>query len=289
MSSTKVETLKVPGATLHCEVGGSGPVLLMIPGAPADAAIFAGLREQLADRYTVVTYDLRGLSRSRLDGPAEEQRMEVLGDDAHRVLAAFANEPAYVLACSGGAMAGFELVAQHPEQVRTLVAHEPPLMEMLPDGPQWRQFYQELYDTYQAAGAGAAMGRFFAMVEGKDGPGADHSAEPSGPPPMPDPSQMTPEMLEMMGRLQANIDFFFKHQLRPATSYVPDVPVLQKAPTRVVVGGGAASKGQPAHNAAAALASKLGTDLIEFPGDHQGFASHSEEFASTLDKTLQSD
>src|SRR6266498_2014134 len=93
----KVDTLKVPGATLYHELRGSGPVLLMIPGGPADASVFTPIASLLADRYAVVTYDTRGNSRSRLDGPPEDQRMEVHSDDAHRLLAALGTEPAYVL------------------------------------------------------------------------------------------------------------------------------------------------------------------------------------------------
>jgi len=77
--ATKSEILKVPGARLYYEVQGSGPVLLMIPGGPTDAGVFAGLAGFLADRYTVVPYDPRGNSRSVLDGPPEDQRMDVHG------------------------------------------------------------------------------------------------------------------------------------------------------------------------------------------------------------------
>ncbi|MGN6175885.1 MAG: alpha/beta fold hydrolase [Streptosporangiaceae bacterium] len=69
MNPIKTGTLKVPGASLYHEIRGSGPVLLLICGGVYDAAGYAGLAQQLADRYTVVTYDRRGNSRSPLDGP----------------------------------------------------------------------------------------------------------------------------------------------------------------------------------------------------------------------------
>ena len=68
MNQSRTDTLKVPGATLHYEVRSAGPVLLFIPGGPADAGVFAPIRSELSDRYTVVTYDPRGLSRSPIDG-----------------------------------------------------------------------------------------------------------------------------------------------------------------------------------------------------------------------------
>jgi hypothetical protein len=106
------------------------------------------------------------------------------------------------------------------------------------------------------------------------------------PPPMPDMSQMTPEMLEMMGRMQANVELFFAHQLRAATRYVPDTDALSNASTRVVIAVGAASAGQAPHEAGVQVAKRLGTDPVEFPGDHQGFATHSEAFAAAVDRVL---
>jgi len=112
MQATRTNTLRVPGAELYFEVRGSGPVLLLICGGVYDAAGYAGLAEQLADRYTVVTYDRRGNSRSPLDGAPEHQRIEVHGDDAHRLLSAVgvtADRPAHVFGNSSGATIGLEL------------------------------------------------------------------------------------------------------------------------------------------------------------------------------------
>ena len=129
-------TLDVPGATLYYERDGTGPVLLLIPGGPADAGIFAALRDVLTDRYTVVPYDPRGNSRSVPDDPSRDQDLDVHGDDAAALLAALGGEPAYVLGSSGGAQIGLNLAARHPERVHTLVAHEPPCDQLLPDAAE---------------------------------------------------------------------------------------------------------------------------------------------------------
>lgn len=100
---TSTHTLDVPGACLHYEVRGSGPVLLLIPGGAAESGMFAGMAPLLADDHTVVTYDPRGLSRSTLDGPARDIHVETQADDAHRLLATIATEPAYVFGNSGRA------------------------------------------------------------------------------------------------------------------------------------------------------------------------------------------
>ena len=122
--TVKSQTLKVPGAQIYYEVYGSGPVLLMIPGGPADAGVFTVLAQCLADRYTCVPYDPRGNSRSLLDGPAKDFHLDLFGDDAAQLLAALGDQPAYVLGSSGGAQIGLNLAARYPERVRTLVADE---------------------------------------------------------------------------------------------------------------------------------------------------------------------
>ncbi|GGK94730.1 putative hydrolase YraK [Planomonospora parontospora subsp. parontospora] len=260
MNDVQIRTLQVPGANLHYEIRGAGPLLLMIPGAPADAGALAGLAAALSTRYTVITYDQRGLSRSPLTGPARDQDVAVFTEDAHRLLTAHGDGPAYVLGNSGGALTALDLVVRHPEQVRALVAHEPPIPEILPDRERWRAVFQNVQDTYHAEGPGAAMQKFLTTIEG----------EPSGPPQMPDFSQMPPEALEMMGRIQGNIDFFLAHVLLPVLRFVPDLFALRSSATRIAVGVGAASPDGVPSRSALALAEHLGTEPIEFPGDHQG-------------------
>src|SRR5215210_310833 len=201
--------LTVPGARLYYEVSGSGPVLLLIPGGTADADGFAPLASFLEEHYTVVRYDPRGISRSRLDGPAEDVAVEVHADDAQRLLMAIGSDPAYVLGSSGGAVIGLALVERHPEVVQTLVAHEPPLLELLPEGSERRKGGREIYDTYLEEGAGAAMEKFMA-VAGMDEPVL--------------PADLSPEtqefMAQQMASMQQNLDFFFAHYLLPITAYV---------------------------------------------------------------------
>ncbi|MBE3016253.1 alpha/beta hydrolase [Microbispora sp. NEAU-D428] len=269
MNDVETRTLPVPGARLHYEVRGTGPLLLMIPGAPADAGALAGLAATLSDRYTVVTYDQRGLSRSTLTGPPADQDVRVFSEDACRLLAALGDEPAYVLGNSGGALTALDLALRHPERVRALVVHEPPIPELLPGREHWRAAFQDVYDTYRDQGAGAAMGKFVATVDGEN----------SAPPAMPDPSRMPPEALETMGRIQGNLDHFLAHVLLPvlrfepdiaALRFEPDIAALRSGPVPVAVGVGAASgDGVPALSARV-LAERLGVEPLVFPGDHQG-------------------
>src|SRR5215207_7693493 len=156
MDRTRVATLKVPGASLHYEVRGDGPLLLIVPGMPADAGLYTVLARRLAAGWTVVTYDPRGMSRSQLDGPAT------------------------VLTDSVSGLVGLQLAATEPEKVRTLVAFEPPVTELLPDRDRWRAFFDDLHDTYRTEGLYPAL-HMFAEGAGLGG----------GEPPDPDPDPET--------------------------------------------------------------------------------------------------
>ena len=274
MNQSRTDTLKVPGAALHYEVCGTGPVLLLIPGGPADAGAFSPIRGEPSDRYTVVTYDPRGLSRSPLDGEPQDTTVQTFADDAHELLAAIGTEPAYVLGSSGGALVGLDLVSRYPEQVRALVAHEPPLTRLLDDADEHARLGREVHDTYRAEGVGPAMGKFLASA-GLDGDPPQPSAGP------------TPEMAEAMARMQGNFDFFLGHMLLPFGDYAPDVSRLRSLPITVAVGE--ASEGQLAYRTAVALAEELGKEPAVFPGGHGGFNSHPNGFARRLDEVFGTD
>jgi clorobiocin biosynthesis protein CloN7 len=271
------EVLAVPGAHLHYQVRGSGPVLLLIPGGVMDAAMFARVVEPLAHRYTVVTYDPRGISSSTLDGPAADVPVDLQADDAHRLLSALTTEPAYVFGNSSGATTGLALVTRHSEQVRVLVAHEPPLIELLPDSAQLLAAIDATRRIYRTEGAGPAWTKYLALAVPSPGSGGG-SGPGGGPPPAPGPAPSA-QMLR-------NVELFLAHMIGPITRYRPDTAALRAASTRIVVGRGTESAGQTAHRAAVALADQLGTAIVDFPGGHGGFAGKPEAFARTLGQVL---
>jgi pimeloyl-ACP methyl ester carboxylesterase len=276
-ATVQAMTLKVPGATLYYEVRGSGPVLLCISGGPTDAGMFTDLAARLADRYTVVTYDQRGHSRSTFDGEPEDIPIAVHADDAALILQAVSTEPAYVYGNSGGGTIGLELVVRHPGLVRALVAHETFLMELLSDGERWRSEFDEIAEIYRTEGVMAAMGRFGAIVE-EGGP--RYSEEMQRTPP-------TPESQEMMGRMVGNFDLFIAHELQLNGGYVPDIGALRNASTRIVSAAGENSGEQAARRSALALAERLGIPATELPGAHGGWGSDPQEFAERLHHVLQ--
>jgi pimeloyl-ACP methyl ester carboxylesterase len=274
---TKTERLKVPGANLYYEVRGSGPVLLLMPGGPADAGAFRRIAGHLDSDFTLVTYDPRGLSHSTLDEPVDDERVvQIFADDVHRLLQATTKEPANLFASSGGAVIALELVARHPEQVRTLVAHEPPSPALQPDPAHERAAMEDIVETYRTSGIGPTMQKFMAQTRIRSAP---------PPPPRGEP---TPEMREAMAQMQRNMDFWFRHYFHAIGAYEPDFATLKVSSTRIVPAVGSDSKGELANDGGLGLAKKLGTKAEVFPGAHGGFESHAEEFAARLREVLRS-
>ena len=272
-SDLVTHTLDVPGARLYYERRGTGPLLLMI-GSPMDSTGFAGLASALAGQYTVVTYDPRGIGSSSRQDAGQDVTPEQQADDVHRLLSVLGGAPAYVFGSSGGAVVGLALVTAHPGQVRTLVAHEPPVVELLPDSAQLRAQIRDIYDTYRADGADKAMAKFMTHA----GLGEASGQEADAPRWEPSPEQMA--------RMRATTEVFLAHLIRPTTRYQPDIEALRTAPTRIVVAAGATSKGQLANRSALALAGRLGTSVVEFPGDHGGFMALPEQFVRVLHQVL---
>ncbi|MFV2119661.1 alpha/beta fold hydrolase [Streptomyces sp. Act-28] len=211
-------TLAVPGARLHFEERGEGPLLLLVAGGNSDAAVFTRLAASLAADHRVVTYDPRGNSRSALDSPPGEQRIEEHVDDAVRLLDHLAGpaEPAHVFgSCSGGLVA-LELAARHPDRVRRTVAHEPPVLAVLPDSRDHLALVDEACETFRRAGPAPAMRVLRALYGGA-------------------PAPTLPEAHD-------NTVFFLAHVVRPAARFVPDLAALAAVADRVAL----AAAGTPA-------------------------------------------
>lgn len=260
---TECGSLRVPGATIHYQVRGAGPVLLIVMGGGGDADAGRRIAEPLSDRFTVVTYDRRGLSRSTLDDPDEHPTIRTHSDDARRLLAEVTDEPAMVFGTSLGAIVALDLVARHPERVRRLVAHEPPLRQLLSDSEQ-----------AEAARIGAAIER------GTRGPeweammrsiAVDHSDREPGVD-IPAPS----------AQAIANSEFFRRRDAPAAHRYVADLDALRRVSPLIVPAVGERSGHAFPHRAARALAEFLGTELAILPGDHAGFATRPTAFAAAL-------
>ena len=285
------DRLAVPGGKLYYEVRGSGPLLLVI-GQPMTSGPFAPLADLLATDHTVVTYDPHGLGQSTVDDRSLTVTAEVEADDVAAIIDALGVGPADVFGNSGGAVAGLALVTQHPDKVRTLIAHEPPLPELLPDAPHIRAAVEDIEDAFHAGGAGAAFGKFVSLVM-HDGPVTEAGVPQATWPPGQDTgnqegqdadaAQGPPAQSE---KQQADDELFFLHMLKPILGYEPDVEALRSGRPRVVIAIGEMSRGEVAGRSTTALAERLGTPAITFPGHHGGFMDDPAGFASTIRDVL---
>lgn len=269
-------TLKVPAGTIYYEVRGAGPTLLIIPGGPQDAGVFTDIADRLADRYTVVTYDPRGNSRSPFDGEPLGLDVDVQADDA-AVLIGAVGAPAYVFGTSGGAQIALNVAARHPEVVRAVLAHEPPSYMLLDDPTEAIAADKLIHDTYLSDGVDAAMGAFFGMN------GLEDEA-PADAPPAFEPS---PEEVETFERVSGNFEYWLAHGMMPLGTYRPDVVILKQGKPAIIVAIGEKSAGQPIEAMSAALAKGLGTEPVAFPGDHMGFGPEAEAFAAAMHRAFE--
>jgi pimeloyl-ACP methyl ester carboxylesterase len=264
MTEPRTHTLDVTGAVLHYDVRSNNsstePVLLLI-GSPMAAAGFGTLAGHFADR-TVVTYDPRGSERSARTDDATETAVEEHADDLHRLISALDAGPVDVFATSGGAVNALALVARHPEQVRILVAHEPPASQELPDREQALAACLDINQTYLRDGFGPAMAKFIALVS-IQGPIPDDFTDQ----PAPNPADFGLPTEDDGSRN----DPLVGQNMMSSNSYRHDFDALRAASTHVVVGVGAESGETLARRAGEAVAERLGTPAVIFPGDHAGF------------------
>jgi pimeloyl-ACP methyl ester carboxylesterase len=258
------------------------PLLFMI-GQPMAASGFTTLASHFPDR-TVVTYDPRGLGRStRKDGRVDSAPM-VQADDVHAVIEALGVGPVEMFGSSGGAVTALALVSAYPNDVTTLVAHEPPLIAVLPDAAAAERARAGVRDAYEAKGSGAGLAAFIAMTMWQGEFTADYFAQPA-----PDPAQFGMPAEDDGSR----DDPLLSDRSWAVSSYRPTVDALVAAPTRIVIAVGEESEGLFTGRTAVATAKLLGQQATVFPSHHGGFlggefgyAGQPEAFARKLHEVL---
>ena len=257
-------TLDVPGAVLTYDVRlndvNTEPVLVLM-ASPMGASGFGTLAGHFSDR-TIVTYDPRGVERSPKMDPLSPSTPDEHAEDVHRIIQAVGGGPVDLFASSGGATNALALVARHPDDVRTLVAHEPPLSALLPDREGALAATRDIHETYQRSGMGPAMAKFITIVMHKGPITADYLDQPP-----PDP-RMFGLPTEDDG---SRDDALLGQNMLSGSRYEPDFDALRAASTRIVIAAGVESDGELAHRGALAVAERLGTEPVIFPSHHAGF------------------
>jgi pimeloyl-ACP methyl ester carboxylesterase len=279
--------LDVPGAKLAYDVrrndSSTEPPLFLI-GSPMGAAGFGTLGGYFADR-TIVTYDPRSSERSTLDEPTKPPTPEEHADDLHRIIGEV-GEPVDLFASSGGAVNALALVARYPNDVRTLVAHEPPLPAVLPDREAAIASARAVHDTYMRRGWGAGMAHFIAVVSHQGEFPDDFSQQPA-----PDPAMFGMPTEDDGSRTDPLLGL----GLLGSIGFEPDFEALKRASTRIVMAAGN-EEGTMANRGAYGVADRLGTTVVVFPSGHGGFLGgeygqngEPEPFAAKLRDVLAKD
>ena len=286
MTEPTTHTLEVPGALLTYDVrpgdSNTAPILVLI-GSPMGAGGFGTLARHFTDR-TVVTYDPRGVERSKKADDTSNSTPDQHADDLHRLISKLGAGPVEMFASSGGAVNALALVAKHPEQVSTLVAHEPPAAQVLPDREHALAACADIHETYLRAGMGPAMAKFIAIVSYEGPIGPDYAGRPApdprtfGLPAQDDGSRNDPLLMQNMVS---------------CTHYQLDFKALKGASTRIVIAVGADGASTLANRAGVAVAARLGKTPVIFPGNHGGFLGGEygqqgdpDAFAATLREVL---
>lgn len=268
-SQVRTEVIAVDGARLHVEVRGKGPAIMLV-GCPMNADAFIPFAEQLASDHMVITTDPRGIKRSNVDDRDLEVTPEILANDYRKILAHLGVESVAMFGSSGGAVAALAFAQASPEMVAMVIAHEPPLEELLDDSEELRANTNDMVDTYLS---GDVIGAWIKFFEGAS-------------------IDMHPDAVA--GWINSRTDeqeiadeaFFFGNTMRPTSWWQPDVSALQAMTSRIVVGVGSESTGQVCDRTANAMASLLALTPTVFPGDHTGFVDHPEAFATQLRSIL---
>lgn len=264
LTEEATRTLEVPGASLTFDVRpgeSSEATPLFMIGSPMAAAGFGTLAGHFSDR-TVVTYDPRGSERSELSEPTTPPTPEQHADDLHRIIQELGGGPVDLFASSGGAVNGLVHVARYPDDVRTLVAHEPPLPTLLPDGEAALAAARAVNETYMQRGWGAGMAHFIAVVSHRGEFAADFARQPA-----PDPTMFGLPSEDDGSRTDPLLGL----ALVGSIGYEPDIDALRAVSNRIVLAAGVESEGEMANRGAYAVAERLGTKVVVFPSGHGGF------------------
>jgi acetyltransferase/esterase len=269
-------------ADLYFERRGDGPPLLLITGGGGDAGYYSALADILADEYTVLTYDRRGNSRSRLPRGPVTITISGQSTDAMAVLRENGFPRAHIFGNSGGATIALDLAAYHPEAVETVIAHEPPVPRVLPDPGDILAFYEEFDRVLATEGWQRAFTLFQARI-GQIPPGQHPAWDyllrpakviPSGP------------QLDLMRRVSGNWEYMTRYEVRAFIDYVPGLDKIVANHVRIALARGAQTPDVAEIQMTEAVAERLGAECAVFPGGHTAAYEIPTAFAARLRQLL---
>jgi pimeloyl-ACP methyl ester carboxylesterase len=260
-------TVKTSGATIYYKLRGQGPFLLIIQGAGGDANLTDDLVSHLEDHFTVITYDRRGLSRSKQDDDSSVVTLQSQSEDIHTLIKKISSDPIFIFATSIGAIMALDFFERYPSQIQQLLVHEPPIAALLPKEEHVAINEQliNIESIYKEKGFSAAIGQL-TKITGIDPTDREKDAAPVLP---------TAQQI-------ANLNFYFQHELTAGREFVPDMNALVLHGNKLIVAAGEKTKDLWTHRCAQILARAIDADMIGLPGPHNGPTAYPAAFAEAL-------
>lgn len=273
-----METLELQGAKLRYHKVGNGPVIIFIPGANGTGDIFMPLAQQLKDKFTVVAVDRRGYGQSELTEPLPEEainpdsryRVKRDAQDIAELAKSLSDEPVYVLGSSSGSIVAMHVLKEHPEVVKKIAFHEPPINTFLPDAKYWQDKNAEIIDIAINEGMPQAMKLFgeTLQISKLDQQYMSKPAEAEND------ADSKKRFDEMLG--------WFKYEIRQYTESDISIDGFKKHKDIITLLNGTASKGSFPQEVNFFISEETGIKIIDIPGGHLGYVQDSEGFAKVL-------
>lgn len=273
-----METLELQGAKLRYHKVGNGPVIIFIPGANGTGDIFMPLAQQLKDKFTVVAVDRRGYGQSELTEPLPDEainpdsryRVKRDAQDIAELAKSLSDEPVYVLGSSSGSIVAMHVLKEHPEVVKKIAFHEPPINTFLPDAKYWQDKNAEIIDIAINEGMPQAMKLFgeTLQISKLDQQYMSKPAEAEND------ADSKKRFDEMLG--------WFKYEIRQYTESDISIDDFKKHKDIITLLNGTASKGSFPQEVNFFISEETGIKIIDIPGGHLGYVQDSEGFAKVL-------
>jgi len=156
--------IAVRDTTIYYEQAGQGPALLFIHGMCGDARVWAGQAGRLAGRFSCVSFDRRGHTRSAPG--TEPESVATHAADAAALIEALELARPVVVGSSGGARIAVELARTRPGLLAGAVFSEPPIFTLDPAAGQafMTEVAAVVRPAAQTGGPPAAVDAFFPLV-----------------------------------------------------------------------------------------------------------------------------
>ena len=265
--------LQVPGATIAYDLVGSGPLLVLVAGGGGTATMYHPIADTLKDRFTVLTYDRRGFSRSVLTGKQDfSVRLSTDAKDVVRLIEHISMGPASIFGSSSGAIVALAVLSEHPDVVTKLIAHEPPVTRFHPNALERLSQLHAIYNTYRTEGIPVAWHQF---MEAWPISPSDHEATRGS---------FSPEITYQMAK---NRQYWFEHELRQYPSVDLDMEALRLTVRQLLFTMGEETPARPTTLIVEALSGALEAPLQQMPGGHLGYAVKPQAFGEALAEILK--